>query len=84
MYGVGVDFIHYMQCMNNDAAITSEHRRYIKAYGGGEQSDWLVSKAQVHRCEEHKHNMEPWIVKENQLEFRLLTVKQTKTHNGVY
>ena len=21
MYGVGVDFIHYMRCMNNDAAI---------------------------------------------------------------
>jgi len=81
MYGVGVGFIHYMQCKNNDAAITSEHRRYIKAYGGGEQSDWLVSKAQVHRCRvEHKNNMEPRIIKEKQLEFRLLNVKQTKVN----
>ena len=81
MYGVCVDFIHYMQCMNNDAAITSEHIQDIKTYGGGEQSDWLLSKAQVHRrSEEHKHNMEPRIIKENQLEFRLLNVKQNKVN----
>ena len=33
---------------------------------GGEQSDWLVSKVQVHQCRvKHKHNIEPWIVIEN-------------------
>ena len=52
--------------MSNDAAITYEHRRDIKAYGGGEQNDWLGSKAQVHQCRvEHKHNIEPWIIMEN-------------------
>ena len=35
---------------------------------GGNQSDWLVTKAQVHQCRvEHKHNIEPWIVIENPL-----------------
>ena len=49
--------------MNNDAASASEPRQEIMAYGGEEQSDWLVSKAQVHQCRvEHKHNIEPWII----------------------
>ena len=31
--------------------------------GGGEQSDWLVSKVLVHQCRvEQKHNIEPLIV----------------------
>ena len=34
--------------------------------GGEEQSDWLVTTAQVHQCRvEHKHNTEPWIVMDN-------------------
>ena len=43
---------------------------------GGNQSDWLLTKAQVYqRRVEHKHNIEPWIVIENPTDW-LLTKAQ--------
>ena len=49
---------------------------------GGNQSDWLVTKAQVHQCRvEHKHNMEPWIVIENPIgiPFNKITKQYSKS-----
>ena len=35
---------------------------------GGNQSDWLLTKAQVHQCRvKHKHNIEPWTVIEKRI-----------------
>ena len=48
---------------------------------GGNQSDWLVTRAQVHQCRvEHKHNIEQWRAIENPIGIPFNNKK--KIHNG--
>ena len=43
---------------------------------GGNQSDWLLTKVQVHQCRvTHKHNIEQWIVIEKRIVIQFNKIK---------